>query len=205
MVDDTAHYVVRLSPRHSLARNGLLSFVFVTLPIFGALALLNESVAGIAFAIVGQVLCLLLGCILYFLYRRTFIGVTATTIEERGFWGARTSTPRAAIDSVVLANTYSRFSNDTVQQLVVRDPSGARLLRMRGLFWTPKAIGEVAAAIDLPLTTPPEDMGVREFFDTYPGTAYWFENSTGVVALAVVVVLLALTALTLGVMMFIRG
>jgi hypothetical protein len=75
-----------------------------------------------------------------------------------------------------------------VPQLLVRDASGASLYRMRGNFWHPGDLTRVANALPVTPTFVQEPIAIREFYRTYPGSAYWFQNKP---ALWVVVVVLA--------------
>jgi hypothetical protein len=159
-----------------LVRTGLVSILLVAIPVFGVLIWLGRSNGSWIIAVVGALASLMLCLIAYILFRLTFIGVTAKTIEERGYWGTRTSVPRADVTSVVLAQIYTTASPDPISQLIVRDVAGERMLRMRGSFWTIEAMQAAIAAIDIAPVTPSGAMSSSQFFAHYPGAAYWYER-----------------------------
>ena len=170
------HYLLRLTPRRSLLNNTLLSIITVGVPVLGVLFIFGLQNGSWPLAVGGALLTAGLCLILYRRYRLTFIGVTSSTIEERGYWGARTSFRRADVATVVLATIYSRGSPEPLPQLVVRDSAGTRILRMRGNFWSVEAMRSVIATMDVTPILPAEVMSSDEFFTRFPGAAYWFER-----------------------------
>ena len=200
MKDDAAttrHYLVRLSPRAVLIRNAILSILFVSIPVFGVLFFLGLHNGSWPVAVVGEIVSLALCGLGYALHRSTYIGITHTTIEERGFFGARSSVAKAEVASVVLANTYTNASPESVPQLVITDSNGDRLLRMRGVYWTADAMRSVIASIDVPAVSHRESMSMREFFTRYPSAAYWFENRPVLLTVATIGILAAVGAVVL--------
>jgi hypothetical protein len=173
---DGRPYLLLLTPKIGLVRNALWSILLISVPVFGVLIFFGLTNGTWTIAVVGLVFCLLLGLIAYLLYRATYIGITDTAIDERGFWGARSSILRSEIASVVLANTYGLGSTEVVAQLVVRDAGGSRILRMRGSFWSVEAMRSAIAVIDVSPVVPPEPLSAKEFFARFPGSAYWFER-----------------------------
>jgi hypothetical protein len=104
----------------------------------------------------------------------------------------------------VLVETYRTNAPDTTPQLLVRGAGGVRLVRMRGIFWSRTNMKALAAAIDRPLTHFPDPMTTQEFFRTYPGSSYWFENRP-VWAVVTVVVVFALVIGAVLAMMALSG
>lgn len=193
-------YLVRVGPRRSLVRNGALSYILLSLPLFGALYFLgaNRGTWQIALTVhLGTILLVSFG---YLIYRRTYIGVTATEIHERAVLGGVTAIPLSRVHRAILISTYRSSSTETTQQLLLCDADDARLLRMRGIFWTESAMRAVAAVSGAPLEEDPNPMTSKAFFELHPGTAYWFENRPVLTALAVVVALVAVLGLVLGLM-----
>ncbi len=188
-------FVVRESPRQDLLRSGLLLLVVVPLPIFGVLLFLGIPNGTWPIAVVGEAVLLLLCIPAVILFRSIFVGVTATSIVERGMSGRRRFSPVAEVQSVVLAQTYNASSADTVAQLIVRDGQNGRMLRLRGVFWTEDSMRTIAAALPSPLEAPVEPFTADEFFTRYPGSAYWFENRPVVAAITLALILAACAAL----------
>jgi hypothetical protein len=193
----TRQYLVRLSPRALLIRNIILSVLFISIPVFGVLFFLGLRNGSWPVAVVGEAISLLICALGYALHRATYIGITDSTIEERGFLGLRTSVPKADVANIVFAHTYTNASPEAVPQLVITDAHGNRLLRMRGVFWTLESMRSVIASMDVPATSHHEAMSVREFFTRYPGAAYWFENRPVLVTIATIGILAAVGAVVL--------
>jgi hypothetical protein len=168
--------LVRLTPKRGMLRGVVWSILLVTVPVLGVLFFLGLGNGSWPIALAGFVLSAGLCLIGYSLYRSTFIGVTTTTIEERGFWGGTTSARRADVASIVLAKTYTAAAPDPVPQLIVRSTEGSRMLRMRGIYWTLDDMRSVVVALDASPSLPIETMTTEEFFTRYPGSAYWFER-----------------------------
>lgn len=192
--------IVRLTPKSTLFWNAFWSVVLVALPLLGLLLFLglgNGSwPVAIAAAVVSAGLCL----IGHSLYRSTYIGVTTTTIEERGFWGSTTTLPRSAIASIALVSTYTRASPEPVPQLIVRSDNGSRMLRMRGTYWTLDAMRSVVVALDASASLPIEAMAARDFFGRYPGAAYWYERNRALLVILVIAAVAVGAAAILGIM-----
>ncbi|MES2171368.1 MAG: hypothetical protein V4479_11705 [Actinomycetota bacterium] len=174
---DAHQYQLLLRPKIDLVRTAAVSTLLIAIPVFGALFFLGLHNGTWALPIAGMALTLAVCVIGFALFRATFIGVTATTIEERGFWGGRITSPRSAIASVALASVYSWGLSEPTNQLIVRDSRGSRLLRMRGGYWSIDAMRSVIASLDVTPTLPSEAMSRKEFFDSFPGAAYWFERN----------------------------
>ncbi len=174
----------------------LLSIITVGVPVFGVLLFFGMQNGSWPLSAGGALLTAGFCILLYRRYRLTFIGVTASTVEERGYWGTRTSFVRSDVATVVLATTYSRSSPEPLPQLVIRDSDGIRILRMRGNFWSVEAMRSVISAMDVTPILPAEVMSSEEFFTRFPGAAYWFERRpvlawlaiAGVLAVGVIVV-----------------
>ncbi len=192
--------IVRLTPKRGMLRGVVWSILLVTVPVLGVLFFLGLGNGSWPIALAGLVLSTGLCLIGYSLFRATFIGVTATTIEERGFWGSTTSSPRAEIASIALAKTYTAAAPDAVPQLIIRTARGSRMLRMRGTYWTLDDMRSVVAALDASPSLPIETMTAEEFFSRYPGSAYWFERRPLFRVLVVIAGFLVGAAAILGIM-----
>jgi hypothetical protein len=96
--------------------------------------------------------------------------------------------------------TYIGQSPDAVMQLLVRNESGARLFRMRGTYWNPEDLTAVAAALPVAPTYVQEPIGIREFYRSYPGSAYWFQNRPALWIIALVLAVLLIVGVAAWVM-----
>lgn len=182
---------LQIRPRRSLMRTAFVSIVLAMIPVFGALywfAVQHDSwwlVFLVHLAITIAALATL------FRQLTVFTAVTATELIGRGIFSPMVRVPLTAVASVVIVPTYVGQSPDAVQQLLVRDASGARLFRMRGNFWHIEDLKAVAHALPAQPTFVEEPISIGEFYRSYPGSAYWFENRPAlwIVLVALIVVL----------------
>ena len=196
----SSNYVVLLRPRADLMRTGLLSYLLLSVPLFGALYLLSVPNGTWVVALVVQVLSLALVGLAFIKYRRTYIGVTADSLEERGFLTRLVSIPLAGVRSAVLVETYRSSSAETVHQLLLSGVDGERMLRMRGTFWHEATMRQLVATLGIPVTERNDPMTKKTFFTEYPGSAYWFENRPVIAILAIGGGLVVILGLVLGLM-----
>lgn len=198
--DDVHDFAIQVRPKPDLVRSGFLTLFIVPLPIFLTLVFLGLRNGSWPVAVYGEVVCALLCVLGLVVFRAIFIGITATAIIERGFFGRTTTAVLSDVASVVIVHTYRTSTAETLPQLIVRNRQGARLLRMRGQIWTEEAMHSVANCLDATLEQPQEAMTSQEFFTRYEGSAYWFENRP---ILAIVMVAIAIglcVAIVLGLM-----
>jgi hypothetical protein len=195
-----SRYVVVLKPRVDLMRTGLLSYLLLSLPLFGALYILSVPNGTWNVTLVFQLVTLLLVGLAFIQYRRTYIGVTAESLEERGFLSRVVSTPLVGVRSAVLVETYRSSSAETVHQLLLSGADGQRMLRMRGTFWHEATMRQLVATLGVPIAERNDPMTKAAFFTEYPGSAYWFENRPAIAVLAVAGGLVVILGLTLGLM-----
>ncbi len=174
--DADRDYLVRVAPKSALLVSGTLSFVGVTVPLFGALFLLGGTIG--TWPVISFVLCgwIVISFAALARYRRVFVGVTETEIVSRGFLSRTSRRSRNSVALVVLAETYRWNAPDSVPQFLLLDAAKRRVLRMRGTFYSEEAMRAVAGAMKQPLAAFPEPITAPEFFATYPTGAYWFEN-----------------------------
>jgi hypothetical protein len=191
---------VVIRPRRSLLVAGGLSFLLVSLPLFGALywlAAQNGTVAPVAIA---QAIVSVLVLFAYLRYRRVSFVVDGDFVIERHFIRSDQRTPISSISSIVIAETYRASSVDTLTQLLALDENRVRLFRMRGQFWSKDVMMQLVAAVKIRSVEISEPVSRAEFFEAYPGSAYWYEGSRTVAILGVVLILLLTIALVSGVM-----
>ena len=191
---------VRLRPRRALLWSGVLVLIIVPLPIVATLVTLGVPNRSWPIALISGAISIVLFFTGLYLFLTTEIVISSTQITERGFFSRSTSTPISAVNSLVLAHTLSTSSNETLPQLIVRNDRNERILRMRGIFWTEQTMREAAAAIGSPLEEPAEAVTSRQFFEQYPGSAYWFENRRGLGVIIVIAIGLACVGVVLGLM-----
>lgn len=193
-------YLVRVSPSHSLVRNGMLSYALLSLPLFGVLYYLGASNGSWPIALAAHFISLVLVGAIYLRFRSLFIGVTGTSVHERGLFSRETVVPLSQVRRAILVATYRSSSTETVLQLLLRGTDDRRLLRMRGVFWSEADMRAVAAATGASLTERTDPITAKVLFEEYPGSAYWFENRPTLTILAIIVSLVAVLGLVLALM-----
>jgi hypothetical protein len=195
-----SNYVLVLRPRVDLMRTGLLSYLLLSIPLFGALYFLSVPNGPWNVALVFQLLSLVLVGLAFIKYRRTYIGVTPDSLEERGFFTRLVSIPLAGVHSAVLVETYRSSSAETVHQLLLSGLDGQRMLRMRGAFWHEATMRQLVATLGIPVTERNDAITKKTFFTEYPGSAYWYENRPAIAILASAGGLIVILGLILGLM-----
>jgi len=191
---------VLVRPRSAQVRGGLLAIFVVSLVLFGVLGFLGISNGTWPLAVAGETISLVVIVVGLRLASTTYIAITADQIVERGFWGILNRHPLDTVHSVVLAHVFDGGTADDGLQLVVRDAADRRLLRMRGEFWESADVLAVVEAIGHPVVEPPDPMTLTDFFERYPGAAYWFERRRLLIGLSIVGGLILIVGLVFGVM-----
>ena len=168
--------VVTVRPRRSLLRTGFISIVLAMVPVFGVLYWFSIEHGSWLVVFVVHVIVSLAA--LAVMVRQTMVhsAVTETELIGNGIFSPMVRVPLDAIAKVDLIETYVGQAPESVTQLLVRDADGNRLFRMRGGFYPPGALQQIAAALPVKAETTSEPIGLTEFFRTYPGSAYWFEH-----------------------------
>ena len=191
---------VRIVPRRSLLVSALVSIVVVLVPVSGVLywfAIPRGQGGWVALA-----QAIVVGASLTLLFRQLTVDTVVADgeLRGRGIFSPLERVPLERIARVDLVHVYIGQSPETVPQLLVRDAEGRRVFRLRGTFWHAGDLETIAAALPVPLTVAPEPMPVAEFFQSYPGSAYWFENRPWLVAALVILALAAAVGLAVGIM-----
>lgn len=194
---------VRVVPRRSLVVTAFVSIVVVLVPVSGVLywfAIPRGQAASVA---VAQAVVIALSFVM--LARQLSIDTVVADgqLRGRGIFSPMVRVPLDRIASVDLVEVYVGQSPETVPQLLVRDADGRRLYRLRGSFWYPGDLEKVAEALPVPVRRAPEALPLAEFFEIYPGSAYWFENRPALVSALVLAVAATGIAIAVGIMILI--
>lgn len=180
-------------PRRSLMTTAFVSVVLAMVPVFGVLYWFAVQHGSWALVFVVH-LAVTIACLATLGRQLTvFSAVTETELVGRGIFSPLIRVPLSSIASVVVVPTYIGQSPDPVLQLLVRDASGSRLFRMRGTYWTPDDLKAFAHAMPVVPTFVQEPIAIGEFYRTYPGSAYWFQNKP-----ALWIILFGLAVLLIG-------
>jgi hypothetical protein len=165
---------VRVGPRRSLVRNGIVAGLVGGIPLFGVLYWLAIEQGSWLRVLAVQIVATLIALFLWLRFRAGFTSVDEKWITKQAFL-TRKRVPRADVVSVVIAQTYSGNS-DLLPQLIALGAGGKALFRMRGIYWRRKDMVRVAEAIGAPILYESEAIPIKDFYASYPGAAYWYEG-----------------------------
>ena len=170
------HTVALVRPRRSLITTAIVSLLLAMIPSFGVLYAVGASNGTWVGILVAH--CVVIAICGGILIRQLTVHtrVTATHIQGNGIFTPMVVVPLADVHQALIVKTFTGDSPDTVEQLLLRDESGHRLYRMRGNYYEPGILQEVAAALPIETCVVDEAMPVKRFFSEYPGAEYWFEN-----------------------------
>ncbi|MDQ1555021.1 MAG: hypothetical protein QOI02_23 [Actinomycetota bacterium] len=203
MVNATvAECSVLIRPKRSLLRTAVLTFWITSVPVFGVLYWFGALQGTWRTVIVIHVVVAVVSALLYWRQLTVYSGVTPRHIEGRGIFSPLESVPLTQVDSVVMVPVYGGSTADTALQLVTLDERGRCVYRMRGQFWHTDDLRRFAKALGRGLVEEPIAINEEEFFERYPGSEYWFENSAlirwvGIIVLTLVVGLAAIGLMAL--------
>jgi hypothetical protein len=190
----------RLNPRRTVFREGLIASLVVGVPVLVVLYLLTIPSGGWRDVLIAQIVATGVSALLIVGYFGVAIWVDDDCVRERGFLTRVRTVPRATIASAILVNTFSGSGTDTTAQLFVLNGDGARVLRMRGQFWSRESMQKVLDRLKVPVTELTEAASLAELRVDYPALLYWFERyptfagiifagTAGIVGIVVVVLL----------------
>jgi hypothetical protein len=172
----TSDYTVLVRPKPEMTRIAVVTFFITSIPVFAVLywytARLGIWPQILVIHVVIAIACLLTGL----RQRRVFSAVSATNLEGNGIFSKMTSVPLHDIVRTVLVPVFRSHPNEASTQLVVLGDDDRCLFRMRGQFWHDVDVAALIEGIGRPTSTEREPLSESEFFETYPGSAYWFER-----------------------------
>lgn len=186
----TPNPVLLVRTRPSLMRSGTLAITAGAVPLFAVLYWLSISQGSWRRVLVVHVVFMALWAFAWFRFRRVYVKVDDERITDQSFL-KRTVIPRRDVADILIAQTYRDSSADTVPQLLALDKAGRRLFRLRGYFWTRDDMLAIAKAIGVRPRIDPEPLTRREFYESYPGSAYWYEGRPWLKTAGIVVALVA--------------
>jgi hypothetical protein len=160
-------------PKRSLLFTGITALVLALVPITVAIVVLrNDWMPTVAIEALAVLACVALGIRQLTIHTR----LTDRELSGNGIFSPNVRVDLDDVHQVLLVPTFIGAAPDPVLQLLVRDEHGRRLFRLRGNFWEDGLLERIAAALPVPAQTIAEPVTAKAFFETYPGSAYWFEN-----------------------------
>ncbi len=177
---------VRVRPRASLARTGLIAIAIGGLPLFGVLYWLSASQGSWRRVLVVHVVAIAIAGLAWVRHFNAYAEVTQTRVSKQAFFSYE-SVDRSAVATAVIAQTWRPGSSESVPQLLLLDAQGTRLIRFRGTFWSIESMEKIVSALGVTVALDKEPMSLPEFFEAHPTAAYWYEGKPWVAAAGIVV------------------
>ncbi len=176
---------VRVRPRISLLRNGIVAALAAGIPIFVVLYWLGIE-RGAWMTVLGLHAVVTFICLI-FVWRHlvAFAEVRDGVLRKQAF-STRTSVPVASIDRIVLAETYRGHSTETIPQLIVLDAQNRRVMRMRGHYWSAEDMRSIADATGARVLVESDPLSTNQYYALFDGTAYWYEGKPWLTITAIV-------------------
>jgi hypothetical protein len=198
MTDADASPVVRIRTRGGLLVTAVVTLLLVTAPLFGVLYWFSAR-SGLWLEVLVVHVVVTVAAVLVGLRQLTlFTEVRDGRLRGNGIFSPLEEVELSRVARVDLVDTYVGLTPAPVRQLLVRDAEGTRLFRLRGNFWHPGDLEQIAEALPAAVTAVAEPIELTEFFRRYPGSAYWFENRPAVRAVGIALGVLAIAALAAG-------
>jgi hypothetical protein len=176
MGDGVERALVTARPRRGLIATAVASFALVMVPVFGLLYWFAAESGRWGVVLAVHLAMLAVGAVVWVRQLRVYAIATATHLEGNGIFSPVIRVAMDEIADVRLVDTYTPTSPDLVTQLLVRDADGRRLWRMRGNYWHRADLDALVATLPVPAVHAGAPVSLREFFRSYPGAAYWFED-----------------------------
>ena len=172
----TTRFEFLMRPRKSLLRTAWIAGLVGSVPVFAVLYWEAIQVGGSLATVVNTHLAVMVaGLLTYWRQKSVFTGITGGALVGNGIFSPVVRVPLDEIQRVEFVNVESKDPGEPLVQFVALDTDGRTRFRMRAQYWHLEDLRALAdrlgGAVDRtdPLTA-------REFFETYPGSAYWFER-----------------------------
>ncbi|TPW77343.1 hypothetical protein [Schumannella soli] len=188
--------------RRSILVGAITALVLALVPVTVALVVLGDGLLPtvlIESAIV-------IACVVIGLRQLTIhVRLTDRELSGNGIFSPMVRVDLDDVHEVLLVPTFVGSAPEPVLQLLVRDATGRRLFRLRGNFWDDGLLEKLAAALPVPVQTIAEPVTSKSFFETYPGSEYWFENKPWLRVAAILGVGLLVLGVAAGAMLALGG
>lgn len=186
---------VRVQPRRSLLGNAFGGVILGTAPVFAVAYWFTSSRNGIEVVAIANALVVVFALALVWRQLTVFCATTTTELIGNGIFTPLVRVPYTEIRQVQLIPTYIGAAPEPVLQLLVTGEHNQRLFRTRGNYWSEEDILALASALPVRTERVAEPLSMRDFFRTYPGSAYWFEHPVWLKAVLIMLAAVAGTAL----------
>jgi hypothetical protein len=168
--------VHHVRPHAHILRQITLAIAACLIPLFALLYWMTLSAAAWAQILVVTLVLPVALALAVVGHKQAFVEISEEGITERGFLGRTRFVHADTVGSIIILELYRSGSLDTLPQLFVIDTNGRLLLRMRGQFWSRKAMEGIVDALDVPVVRVPEPLSLRDLNRLRPELLYWFER-----------------------------
>jgi hypothetical protein len=165
-----------MRPRKSLLRTAWIALLVGSVPVFAVLYWEAAQSGGSLLTVVHVHLAIfVLGALTYWRQKSVFTGITDGALVGNGIFSPVVRVPLDEIHRVEFVSVESKDPDEPAVQFVALDASGRTRFRMRAHYWHLEDLRALADRLGCagdrrdPMTT-------EEFFEAYPGSAYWFEK-----------------------------
>jgi hypothetical protein len=132
---------------------GWLSFLAMSVPVFGALLLLTAATQWWPAVLAGFGGATLVFAAVAGRLRRSGVMLDANGIHERAYLRSTVFTPRRRVHQVLVIPVGRTLLDEVTHQLFMLDRRGRTLLRMRGQLWDPRDLQAAASYFEVPVRT----------------------------------------------------
>jgi hypothetical protein len=194
----TTRFDFLIRPRRSLLRTAWISLILGSIPVFGVLYWQAiDSGGSLATVVHVHLAVFAVGLLTYWRQKSVFTGIRDDSLVGNGIFSPTVTVPLDRIRRVEFVRV-EQPGDETACQFVALDADGRTVFRLRAPYWHQDdllALAERLGGAD----SRTEPLTPAEFFDAYPGSAYWFERlpalRVGLAAVGILVAVLGVTAL----------
>jgi hypothetical protein len=163
-------------PKIKLSVLGVVTFLITIVPLFAVLYWYTAALDIWRLLLALQILILAASLGVLFRQRRVFTEVANGQLRGNGIFSRTCTVDLEDIERVVTVEVYRNHPNETTTQFLAVGEHNRTLFRMRGQFWNEQDLDAVATAMNKPVHAAKDALTEKEFFEEYPGSAYWFER-----------------------------
>ena len=189
-----------IRPKRELSHKAVLIALLTGVPLFAVLHWYTATCPEWQYLVLAVQLTLLLtGALTLWRQSKVFTRVAGGRLEGNGIYSAFESVALDGISRIVMVRVFRSSPDDAVTQLIAVGEDDECLYRLRGQFWHLADFRLLADGIAKPVTTRTLPLSESEFFETFPGSAYWYERTVRarLSLVAAIVLLVGMTLLAL--------
>ncbi|MDQ4137864.1 MAG: hypothetical protein M3116_03325 [Actinomycetota bacterium] len=165
-----------MRPRRSLLRTAWIAGLVGSVPVFAVLYWQAIQTGGSIMIVVHTHLAVLIAALLtYWRQKSVFTGITQGALVGNGIFSPVVRVPLDEIQRVEFVQVETRDPEEPSLQFLALDVDGRTRFRMRAHYWHLDDLRALADRLGS-AGERRDPMTAEEFFEAYPGSAYWFEK-----------------------------